>query len=190
MEEATMLMRTLMTTGLIVGVASGAIDAQAREKDVYLPPKGSTIVLNQPLTAGFGSAKAFIQFGKPVSKEDRHAFYPTCYFYLNTVNQTGTQTINPAQFTIKKSSNYSQQGFSAAPSRWQLATADLDGLQLAQMTDVYKMSEMRLEPNAQQVISLTCYIRYSYGTAITPFLHLDQIEEVLGSVATIEASAE
>lgn len=185
-----MLMRTLMTTGLIVGVASGAIDAQARERDQYLPPKGSTIVLNQALETGFGSAKAYIQFGKPVSGNELRAYFPACYFYLDTVNQAGTQTIQPAQFTVKNSANYDQQGMSAAPNRWQLAAGDLNGLQLAQGEAIFRMSNMNLESNPQKVLSLTCYIQYSYGTAITPYLHLDEIDKVLGSVATIESAAE
>lgn len=183
-----MLLRYLMVTVLTLGAVSGSIDAQAR--DDRLPPKGSTIVLNQPLETAFGGAKAYVQFGKPVTKSDRRAFFPACYFYLDTINQSGSQTVQPAQFTVKNASNYQQQGFSAAPDRWQLAATDLDGLQLAQGGDIFQMTKMRLEPNPQKVLSLNCYIQYAYGTVITPYLTLDQIEEVLGSVATIELSAE
>jgi hypothetical protein len=181
-----MRMRNLLVGAIAIGLMGGTVAVEAKKKRERLPPKGSTIVLNQAVKTDFDSARVYIQFGKAVSKKDLKEFYPTCYFYLKTLNQGGTQTLKPASFTIKRSANYTRQGFGAAPGRWQMAGSSLAGLRLAQGGDYYKMSDMKLEPNPQEVLSLTCYLRYAYGTAITPFLFLDEIEKVLGDVASIE----
>jgi hypothetical protein len=189
-EGVAMLIRTLLVTGLVLGFSGAAVEGLAKEKRERLPPKGSTIILKQAVETDFDSARAYMQFGKAVAKKDLHEFYPTCYLYLKTVKQGGTQTIQPARFTVRKSANFRQQGFSMAPGRWEVAASRIDGLELAQGGDLYMMSDMKLEPNPQEVLSLTCFIRYSYGTAITPFLFLDEIDKVLGEVVTIEPPSE
>ena len=78
----------------------------------YQIPKGSRLILKQPLTIAPNKGRVYIQYGKVVNSMRPDNYYPHCWFLSWTIAPTET-IIHPDQFVVtasmKNESYVSQQ---------------------------------------------------------------------------------
>lgn len=164
--------------GLMPALSNG--DAWARPP----VPEVTVVVLNQTLETDPGSARAYVQFGKPVAHRDVQDYYPVCYFYLNTVEGGQPQTIAPGEFPVSKATRAIRQNFGRRSVPWEVASLRLD---LAQMgLDEYYQTHLKLAaPDRPELRELICVIHYTPDTVMRYHLKLEEIRKALGEVVTL-----
>lgn len=67
---------------------------------LFDPPRGSRLVLNQELAIPAGTARVFLQDGRPVALAALRRYYPFCELEVRDVRESGVQTVRPDTFTV------------------------------------------------------------------------------------------
>ncbi len=85
--------------GLLMACATAPVDKE--DTSYYLPPLGSTLVVNQSFEIRANKASAWFQGGRqrPFSEVDQ--YYPNCKFELRTLSDM-PRTVKPGRFTITR----------------------------------------------------------------------------------------
>lgn len=84
---------------LLMGCASSTMIAKDPGNPYYLPPAGSKIQLNQPITVPSGATRIFIQRGQLVEKMTFDRYVPSCNFEVSTLTDR-PQIIDPETFLV------------------------------------------------------------------------------------------
>ena len=84
---------------LLMGCAPTTMTTKDPANPYYMPPAGTKIQLNQPVTVPAGVARVFIQRGQLVNKMAFDRYVPSCNFELNSLSDK-PQTIAPETFLV------------------------------------------------------------------------------------------
>lgn len=186
----------LAGAGLLAAAVSGWAFAGGHQSSEFRLPKGSTIELMQTLAFPSGSARTYIQDGKPQGWNDLNLWKPYCSFGLNRTrdHKPLVREIHPTTFTTgdtrlgvyaaldpahppvaDPNSIFARRGVEVAddhspgfPSRFSFTTT------------ITLFSEQ--EP---QVADLTCAYYGIHGAPEHRNLTMAQIQDTLGSIAKI-----
>lgn len=158
-----------------------------------VPPPGSVIVLNEPLTFPPNHSRNNIQNGKILGPGRVNLYAPSCQFYLYDSRESlkTTRTIEPDRFEVTRSS----QGVEYVQAKpVEVAAADMSvGFNTAYMRLRYdddrgpvKMkTTMRVSSEKQpQVHEINCSMYDDLW--MRSYVSVNQIIETLGDVATLE----
>jgi hypothetical protein len=174
--------RSILGGLCLMGLLAVAAPGTAKSKQPV--PEGTVVVLNQQIQTDPGSARAYIQFGKPVAERDVRDYYPVCYFYLNTVEPGQPQTIAPGEFPVARSSWDTRQDFGQGPANFAVASLRLDLVQI-ELNEFYRTKFELAASSRPEMSELICMVHYGPGTVMRYFLKLEEIRKTLGDVVTL-----
>jgi hypothetical protein len=172
---------------LLAGCQTSAFTYENPNDDPHrVPPKGSVVILNQPLQFRVGSSRSYVQYGV-AQTGGVNSRNPYCMFYLYEPPEALKQerTIQPDQFTVIKS--FQATSFASVKPIVQAAvilpSRDFaDGPSAQTLTTTLRLKS-ELQP---QVRELRCSV---FGEAnLYDFVSINQIIEALGDVATLQLS--
>lgn len=186
----------LAGAGLLAASVSGWAVAGAHQSAEYRLPTGSTVELTQTLRFPAGSARTYIQDGKPQGWNDLNLWEPYCSFGLNSTrdHQPLVREIHPTTFTTGNTrlGVYAALNLADPPvadpnsvfARQGVEVADDHGAgfpsQFSFTTTITLFSDQ--EP---QVADLTCAYYGMHGAPEDRNLTLTQIQDTLGAVAKL-----
>jgi len=151
------------------------------------PPKGTVVVLNQPLDFTVGSSRSYIQHGVATGQGRVNIREPYCLFYLyeSSGAMQNVRSIQPDRFIVTRSSQGAE--FAAIQPSIEIAVyvpfgdvADGGGPSAQTLA-----TNLRLQSETQpQVHELKCSVfgePFYYG-----FVSINQMKQTLGDVVTLE----
>lgn len=172
----------LLIAPLLAGCQTSAFTYENPNDDPHrVPPKGSVVILNQPLHFRVGSSRSFVQYGV-AQAGGVNSRNPYCMFYLYEPSEALKQerTIQPDQFTVIKS--FQATSFASVKPIVQAAVIlpSADGPSAQTLTTTLRLKS-ELQP---QVHDLKCSV---FGEAnLYEFVSINEIIQTLGDVATLQ----
>lgn len=147
----------------------------------FVPPRGSRLVLNTPLTIPAREAHVYIQDGAPIAFDKLNPYYPYCRLESWRVSAR-PQHIAPDTFTVTRA-GLQHEARAAASARPVAA-----GLLFAgDPSFIVYATSMRLRSLTQpDVYRLVCAQWVVTGPEPPNYLSLNAIRRALGGVATLE----
>ncbi len=186
-EERPMLKLTAICLALLLaGCESASI--RATSSPFYLPPVGSKLILNQPLSIPAEMLSAYVQDGRPVFGANE--YYPFCRFELRDLSPS-SRVVQPDTFEIERVSR--QTGVFAAIDKRRLIAALGLGVNLG-MSDlddgkpspiVYGIRMDLRSARQPEVFRITCG-QLQDPNMEAKFLSIDEIRQALGGVFTLQ----
>lgn len=184
-------MRTFKAMGLFLLLLLAGCESTAirdERSPFYLPPAGSKLILNQPLSIPAGMLSAYVQDGRPVYGANE--YYPFCRFELYALS-AGSRVVQPDTFEIYRVSR--QTGIFASIDKRRLLAGVGPGVELA-MSDlddgkpspiVYGVRMDLRSAKQPEVFRITC------GHLQDPnmearFLSIAEIRQAMGGVFTLQ----
>jgi len=177
---------TLCTLALFVSACQSASQYRGDEhSSYYLPPTGSTLVLNQELTIPAEAVGVYIQDGRVQPASQLRRYYPHCKFDMNT-RRTGERKVVPNSFSIVRAlqdvaeRDAPTMGYAKHSFFIKVADYEQGGSPLGEFT-----THMYLQSKTQpDVYQLTCL---QWGDLPDDsYLSIADIRRTLGSIFTLE----
>jgi hypothetical protein len=181
----------LASIGLSLVLLGGCQGTPVRDVDSprFKVPPGSEVVLHRPVQTDPGSARAYIQFGRPVSFAETRQRYPRCLFFLDTVSEP-PQTIEPDEFEVVETRQLRR--VCSLPRDRLLASVGFGfGFGLgADDSDENFATHMQLRSKRQpEVRELICEILTTTSDVMRDHLTVSEIRQTLGEVVTLRLPA-
>ncbi len=151
-----------------------------------VPPVGTIVRLNQPLTFQRGSSRSYIQDGEAKPFKSVHSLEPSCMFYLFEPYEAmgSVRTIEPDNFIVTHSAQWidiaGMQPSVYAFSSIAIGNMFYDGVSAQNLSTTMKLQSDR-QP---QVVELKCTV--FDDPFYSNFVSVNQIVETLGDVVTLD----
>ena len=149
-----------------------------------LPPVGSIIELNQPLTVPSNSTRVYIQDGSTRNFDNVDIHYPSCHFFLHQHPRDldRPRTIQADRFTIIESYTWEEVFLASNKVSASMTVSMADGDGTATQWNLSTIMKLQSEKQPQ-VVRLKCSI-FDYPDHFN-YLSVEQIIKALGNIATL-----